>query len=142
MSRKLFGLLILLIFLSFLNGCSGFPKELRISQTKLQKLVEKRFPYQKDLILGEITLDAPVIYFKEEKIGLKLNYEGVFLKQSINGIIDLNGEICYRQKQQAFYLTNLNIVEFNQKNFSWFVLTKVKNLLFYILAYFFGSNMR
>lgn len=112
-------LLLLVLTLSFI-GCGKFEKWIHISRDQIQRAINKKFPYDKNLIIANFKLDSPDIYFKETNVGMKLNYYGNFLNKEIEGLVDFNGELVYKQDKGAFYLRNFEIVDIvvNEANFS------------------------
>jgi hypothetical protein len=102
--------LVALVFPAFVINCGRFQKDIQIPKTTIQEMVDKKFPFDKNVVIARLTLDSPAVYFKDKNIGMKLNYYGNFLNKEIKGGIDFNGKITYRQKQGAFYLTDFNIV--------------------------------
>jgi hypothetical protein len=112
--------LLLVIAAMFVTGCDHFHKTIVIPRAKLQGLLNKNFPIDKNIIIARLTLDTPSIYFKDQNVGIKMNYKGNFLADEIKGYVDINGRITYKQEKSAFYLTDINIEEFevNGLNFS------------------------
>lgn len=112
-------LLVILTLFSTI-GCGHYEKEILVSKDQIQSAIDKKFPYDKNLVVVRLTLDSAQIYFKETNIGVSLAYYGNFLRKEISGRVDFNGEIYYRPKKGAFYLREFEIVEFsvNQNDFS------------------------
>ena len=102
---------ILTFVLIAIASCGQFQKEIFISKAQIQEMIDKKFPYDKNMIIARLTLDSPVVYFKEKNIGLKLNYYGKFLEKEVKGFIDFNGQLLYKQEKGAFYLSDFNIVD-------------------------------
>jgi hypothetical protein len=113
-------LLLFVIAGLFVTGCGRFQKTIFIPRATLQNLMNKKFPIDGNLIIARLTLDTPSVYFKDQRIGIKMNYRGNFLADEIKGYMDINGQIMYKQEKAAFFLTDLNIEEFevNGRNFS------------------------
>lgn len=112
---------VLLICLFALNiNCGKFQKDIKIPRTKIQQIIDKKFPYHKNVVIAKLTFDSPLVYLKDKNIGMKLNFYGNFLKKEIKGNVDFNGQLSYRQEKGEFYLTNLDIVNIsvNEVNFS------------------------
>ena len=114
------GLLLFVIAGLFVTGCGKFQKTIVIPRETLQNLMNKKFPIDGNLLIARLTLDTPNVYFKDQRIGLKMNYSGNFLAEEIKGYMDINGQIMYKQGKGAFFLTDLNIEKFevNGRNFS------------------------
>lgn len=105
--------LILPFFIAALitTGCNSFQKTIIIPRATLQNLIDKKFPVDGNLIVASFTLDTPSIYFRDQKIGMKMKYSGNFLADEIKGYLDVNGSIMYKHGKGAFYLTDFNIEE-------------------------------
>jgi hypothetical protein len=101
------------------SGCA-FHKEIVIPRAKIQELVSKKFPYDRDVIIAHLKVQAPEVYFKGKRIGLKLPYYGNFLGEQIEGYADFNGNIIYKSKTGTFYLSDFIIsdITVNGQNFS------------------------
>ena len=110
----------LLLSILYLNGCEKFQKDIIIPQTKIQEMVDHKFPFDKNIVIARLTLDSPSVYFKNENIGMKLNYFGNFLNKEVKGVVDFNGQLIYKKDKGAFYLSQFEIVEIsiNENNYS------------------------
>lgn len=111
--NKLIIAAVLLVFV----GC-GFKKEIVIPRDTIQTTLDKKFPFDRSMVVLRITLMEPKIYFKNTNIGINLKYWGSYLEKEIEGTMDLNGHIRY--EKGSFYLDSLDIVEvsMNEKEFS------------------------
>jgi hypothetical protein len=135
--KKSFFLLSLIAGLFVITGCGNFHRTITIPRAKLQSLINKKFPIDRNLILARLTLETPDVYFKDQKVGIKMNYKGNFLADKIEGHMDVNGRITYKQKKGAFYLTDIKIEEFevnglnlsNEENFKNVVQNVANNCL-------------
>jgi len=118
--RKLLSLLILSLVLGLAQSCDTFQKDIIIPQSKIQEEMDKKFPYDKSIVIARLLLDSPLVYFKGENIGMRLNYYGNFLNKEVKGVVDFNGQIVYKQDKGAFYLSDFSIVEIavNEANYS------------------------
>ncbi len=122
-------LLISVIAALFVTGCGNFHKTIIIPRATLQGLVDKKFPIDKNLIIARFTIDTPVIYFKNQNVGIKMNYRGNFLADEIKGYVDVNGRITYKQDKGAFYLTDIIIEEFEVNGLNLSNEKKIKNVI-------------
>ena len=105
---------ISLLFIAFIIvfvGCEKFQKDIVIPRAKIQEGVEKSFPYTKNAILAKITLNDPRIYFKGEKLGVKILYVAESLGKKSIGFADFNGSVWYNQEKGAFYMSGFNLIE-------------------------------
>lgn len=125
--KKLF--VSLLILLLFFTGCLNFEKEIIIPKSKIQSMIDKKFPYELNVVIATAELNSPKIYFQGSNIGMKLNYSGTFLDNKVNGVIDFNGEILYRPEQGAFFLNNFNIVDISINDSNFKGIDKFKSIL-------------
>lgn len=105
---------------STLISCKQFQKEILISKEQIQSSLNEEFPYEKNAVLTKLTLNHAAVYFKDEKIGIKIDYFSSLLGENIKGIVDLKGKIRYNKENAAFYLHDLEIVNasMNESNFS------------------------
>jgi hypothetical protein len=101
------------------SGCNAFQREIRISRAAIQNTVNQKFPVSKNVFIASYTLDSPVVYFADKNIGMKLMYRGNLLNMQISGSVDFNGRLVYRQEEQSFFLTDLQIVEIIVNNGSY-----------------------
>lgn len=114
-------------------ACGLFQKDIYISKAQIQEMLDKKFPYDKNVIIARLTFDSPAVYFAEKNIGLKLNYYGKFLDKEIKGFLDFNGQIAYKQKNGAFYLSNFDIVEIVVDNGDFSNVEKLKTTILKIV---------
>lgn len=117
------------IVLLFVTGCSHFHKTIVIPRSTLQGLVDKKFPIDKNMIVARFTIDNPIVYFKDQNIGIKMNYKGNFLVDEIKGLVDVNGRIAYKQESASFYLTDINIEEFKVNGLNLSKEKKIKKVI-------------
>jgi hypothetical protein len=125
--------LILCVVIVILCGCGGFEKEVLIPREKLQDMIDKKFPYQKNAVIAKIGLDTPLVYFREENVGLRINYSAQLLDKKVSGDIDFNGRIYYRQEKGAFYLKDFDIVDIEVDDSNFSDEKKIKSVLSEIL---------
>ena len=128
--KKIFVFTMVLASIILFN-CDKFQKDIFIPRTTIQEAIEKKFPYDKSVVVARTTLTEPEIYFQDTSLGIKLNFNANFLEKEINGKLDLNGNIKYEKGK--FYLRDLNIVNFSldEKEFSskGKLLKIIKNML-------------
>ena len=112
--------IIIAVCMLFAFSSCAFQKEIIIPRAKIQELVSKKFPYDRNVIIARLTVQAPEVYFKGKRIGLKLSYNGNFLEEDIKGSVDFNGNIIYKPQTGAFYLSDFIIsdITVNEYNFS------------------------
>lgn len=112
--------IIISVCMIFAFSSCAFQKEIIIPRAKIQELVSKKFPYDRNVLIARLSVQAPEVYFKEKRIGVKLSYYGNFLGEEIKGSADFNGNIIYKSQTGAFYLSDFIIsdIAFNEHNFS------------------------
>ena len=125
--------LFLIMTIFVLGGCGGFEKEILIPRETIQKMVDEKFPYQKDALIAKIGLDTPLVYFKNEDIGLRINYSAQLLDKKVSGDIDFRGRIYYKPEKGAFYLKDFKITEIKVEESNFSDKEKIKPILSEIL---------
>lgn len=113
----------------FVSGCGNFHKTIFIPRATIQGLIDKKFPIDRNLIIARLTLETPRVYFKDQNVGIKMNYKGNFLTDEIKGYFDVNGRIEYKQERAAFYLTDINIEEFEVNGLNFSNSEKIKSVI-------------
>ena len=121
--------LLSVIAVLFVNGCGHFNKTITIPRATIQGLIDKKFPIDKNLLIARFTIETPSVYFKDQNIGIKMNYKGNFLADEIKGYLDVNVRITYKQDKAAFYLTDMNIEEFEVNGLNFSNVEKIKNVM-------------
>ncbi|HOD52601.1 MAG TPA: DUF1439 domain-containing protein [Candidatus Hydrogenedentes bacterium] len=108
------------VALTMLAGCNAMHREITIPRARLQEMVDKKFPYDKNAVVARFKLDSPEVYFAGSNIGMKLNYYASLFDKELQGNADFNGRLAYKPEEGAFYLTDFDIVDItiNQANFS------------------------
>ena len=126
--------IIIVVSMLFVFSSCAFQKETIIPRAKIQELVSKKFPYDRNVLIARITVQAPEVYFKGKRIGLRLSYYGNFLGEEIKGSADFNGNIIYKSQTGAFYLSDFIIsdIAFNEHDFS--EKAKLQNLIDNIIS--------
>jgi hypothetical protein len=101
------------LFCLALSGAAcGYQTDVRVSRDKIQNLLEKKFPIEKDVVLAKLTLHSPkVIFHGGNQIGLRLQYDAGLLGKHAVGEVAFHGPPVYRSEEGAFYLSALTIDE-------------------------------
>jgi len=128
-------IIIGLLFISTIFiSCSKSGYTMNISQAKLQENIQKSFPLKKDLAIGTLHLNKPILKLDEKinKIitGLDFAYKPPFFpKQS--GLVSLSGAVKYDKEKAAFFLQNPQIeqIKFNNTSLGKVVPDSLKNVL-------------
>ena len=110
--------LMLLLVAFIFAGCSNFKKVITIPQSTIQEALNKAFPFDKNAVIARIIFSDPEVYLKDPSIGMKMMYVGNFMEKEVQGDIDVNGHLVYREG--AFYLNGFQVVNFTvaEKEFS------------------------
>jgi hypothetical protein len=101
----------LLVVLLVAVGCDKFKKDIPIPRVTIQEGLEKAFPYTKNIIIAKLTISDPVVYFKGENLGVKINYIASSIGKDYKGFADLYGEVYYRKDMGSFCMKGFKLVE-------------------------------
>jgi hypothetical protein len=91
----------------------GYQADVKVSRDKIQNLLEKKFPIEKDAVVAKLSLHSPKVFFHGgNQIGMRLRYDaGMFGKHAV-GEVAFHGPPVYKPEEGAFYLAGLTIDEF------------------------------
>ncbi|HQP29916.1 MAG TPA: DUF1439 domain-containing protein [Deltaproteobacteria bacterium] len=112
--KKLWIALVMLMLL--LAGCKDVHKEVTISQATIQKMVEKKFPIEKQASPAKIKLFAPKVFFQGNSMGLDLQYRASVLFGEIGGSIAFTCKPVYRPETACFYMSDFVMTRFTVNN--------------------------
>ncbi len=90
----------------------GYQTDVSVPRDKIQALIEKKFPIEKDAVLARVKLQSPAVYFQGNQIGMRLRYEAGVLGKQATGEIAFHGAPVYEADEGAFYLSTLTIADF------------------------------
>lgn len=105
--------LLFLLLVGLLFSCNKTPLKITITEQKIQKALDKKFPYKKNLVVAEIKAYDPHVHIKEHSIYVDLSFSGSALSKSVEGSVKVAGDVHYKQETKAFYLKDFEIVELN-----------------------------
>jgi hypothetical protein len=114
--KRIIAILFIFITCLILISCGIFQKEIIIPGSRLQEIVDKKFPYDINIIFARLILDSPLIYFQVKNIGMKLNYRGQIMGNVISGSIDFKGLVIYKPEKGAFFINDFDIVDLTINN--------------------------
>jgi hypothetical protein len=130
---------ILLPLLGVLStGCGE--KRIILSRAKLQELVSRNFPLEKNAIVAHVRIEKPEVYFSDAKIGIKVQYAAGLLDKHVDGFADFAGQIKYVPAEGAFYLMALVIRDIAVHNTSFAGDETLKRAIAGVLQSFLGAH--
>ncbi len=106
---------IMLVLLAFL-GCKGLDREISISKADIQKMADKKFPIEKNAALVNIRLYSPRVFFKDDSIGLALQYSANLLLTGISGNVSFKCKPVYKPENKSFYMSNFELTDITMDN--------------------------
>lgn len=123
----------ILLGLFLIISCDKPVVELKLTSGEIQSVIEKKFPYEKNLIIAKLKLLNPVITLKDDMVHYKLDIKFNALSETVVGDFDAAGKLSYNRSRKAFYLKNvqvksINIEEVNEK-YRDKVVSAVNNIL-------------
>jgi hypothetical protein len=127
----------IMTLISTIFGCGSFHKEIVIPRDAIQSAIEKKFPYDKNMVLVRVSLKEPNIYFIGTNIGISINYWANFMEKEIDGRVGLNGHIRY--EKGAFYMDSLDIKEVTMNEKEFFSDGKLKKALVNVIKNYLES---
>lgn len=100
-------MLTLLIILGI--GCQDKDRDIDLPKAKIQEILDKKFPIEKDSKLLSFSLFDPFLTLEENRFGINLSFKYNALGISNNGSLDIFGDIDYNRENGSFYLRNVEI---------------------------------
>jgi hypothetical protein len=111
--RRIPWLGVILLAATLSNVACGYRADVKVSREKIQNLIEKKFPIEKDAVLAKLSLHSPkVLFHGGSQIGMRLQYDAALLGKHALGEIAFHGPPVYKPEEGAFYLSALTIDEF------------------------------
>ena len=119
-------------------GCRPIPRQVRLSKSRIEKIINRNYPLTRKNALGKITLHSPTVYFTQNnRIGTVVAYRGTFMGISLQGSVNFNGTVYYNKNNFSFYLAKIEILDIsinnsqfsNRSNFSKFILDIVSHVV-------------
>lgn len=104
---------LLLLLIGLLSSCNKFPLKITVTEQKIQKVLDKKFPYKKDLVVAKIMAYDPHVHIKGHTIYVDVSFSGGILSKSVEGTLKVAGYIHYKQETKAFYLKDFAIIKLN-----------------------------
>ena len=110
-----------MLALLFSPSCKGIEKEVIISKSTIEKMIEKVFPIEEELTLAKVSLFSPQVFFKDNSIGLNIKYSIVLLIKETSGSISLKCIPVYKPENTSFYMSNFELTDITINNPGGFV---------------------
>ena len=86
-------------------------KTLRVPKSMITKELDKKFPIEKNFLLGKVGLKSPVINFAGDRLYFSSNYDVSLLDGKAKGSIFLNSQVKFDPKTNKLYLVDLDITK-------------------------------
>jgi len=117
--KKLFipVLLLLMVF----PGCKGLEKEIIISKSTIQKMVEKKFPIEKSSLVANIKLSSPSVFFQGNCIGLTMQYSAFLLISEVGGNVSFQCRPVYKPENATFYMSDFVLTDITMNSVNSFI---------------------
>lgn len=131
--------LLLVLITVFFTACNKSPLVINLSQEKIQKVLDKKFPYKKSTILAKVELTNPVVTIKNDKIFTNVSFNGSALNKVVRGQVSVSGRVAYKQKKKAFYLKDFEIINVTVENVKESKKDKVVGVVKTITSGYFAS---
>jgi hypothetical protein len=107
-----------LLFVFF--GCKGIDKEVIISKSTIQKMIEKKFPIERESPLAQIKLFSPQVFFDNDSIGINIQFSVVLLVKNLDGSVSFKCKPVYRPENTSFYMSNFELTYITMNNVNSF----------------------
>ena len=86
-------------------------KTLRIPNSMITKELNKKFPIEKNFLLGKVGLKSPVMSFIGNRLYFSADYDVSLLAGKEKGSIFLNSQVKFDPKTNKLYLVDLDITK-------------------------------
>ena len=86
-------------------------KTLRIPNSMITKELNKKFPIEKNFLLGKVGLKSPVMSFIGNRLYFSADYDVSLLAGKAKGSIFLNSQVKFDPKTNKLYLVDLDITK-------------------------------
>ena len=84
-------------------------KTLKVPDSMITKELNKKFPIEKNFLLGKVGLKSPEISFKEDRLYFSADYDVSLLAGKAKGSIFLDSQVKFDPKTNKLYLVDLDI---------------------------------
>lgn len=86
-------------------------KTLRIPNSMITKELNKKFPIEKNFLLGKVGLKSPAMSFIGNRLYFSADYDVSLLAGKAKGSIFLNSQVKFDPKTNKLYLVDLDITK-------------------------------
>ena len=101
-------------------GCQ-IENEISIPRSTIQKMTEKKFPIEKDSRLADVKLFSPQVFFKDNSIGMTMQYSAILYIKEIGGTVSFKCKPVYRPENTSFYMSDFELINITMNNVSSFI---------------------
>ena len=109
--KKILNLLFLICIFVFGYGLYLYLKpEVKIPEFLVQMSVNKKFPMEKNYVVGKIKLSNPRTSLVGDKLIIETNYSNVAVGDNIKGTMKFETNVKYDSMESKLYLDNFKLV--------------------------------
>ena len=86
-------------------------KTLRVPDSMITKELNKKFPIEKNFLLGKVGLKSPVMSFAGDRLYFTADYDVSLLAGKAKGKVFLNSHVKFDPKTNKVYLVDLDVTK-------------------------------
>ncbi|WP_315345218.1 DUF1439 domain-containing protein [Leptotrichia wadei] len=86
-------------------------KTLRVPDSMITKELNKKFPIEKNFLLGKVGLKSPVMSFEGDRLYFTADYDVSLLAGKAKGKVFLNSQVKFDPKTNKVYLVDLDVTK-------------------------------
>lgn len=86
-------------------------KTLRVPDSMITKELNKKFPIEKNFLLGKVGLKSPVMSFAGDRLYFTADYDVSLLAGKAKGKVFLNSQVKFNPKTNKVYLVDLDVTK-------------------------------
>ena len=86
-------------------------KTLRVPDSMIAKELNKKFPIEKNFLLGKVGLKSPVMSFAGDRLYFTADYDVSLLAGKAKGKVFLNSQVKFDPKTNKVYLVDLDVTK-------------------------------
>ena len=86
-------------------------KTLRVPDSMITKELNKKFPIEKNFLLGKVGLKSPVMSFAGDRLYFTADYDVSLLAGKAKGKVFLNSQVKFDPKTNTVYLVDLDVTK-------------------------------
>ena len=86
-------------------------KTLRVPDSMITKELNKKFPIEKNFLLGKVGLKSPVMSFVGDRLYFTADYDVSLLAGKAKGKVFLNSQVKFDPKTNKVYLVDLDVTK-------------------------------